>query len=63
MKGKDLTGLRFGKLTVIAKAPYKQYKNGRKRTAWNCLCDCGNEKVVLTENIVNGRVSSCGCKK
>lgn len=63
MKGKDLTGLRFGKLTVISKAPYKHHKNGRKRAAWNCLCDCGNEKVVLTENLVNGHVSSCGCKK
>ena len=33
----DLTGQKFGRLTVIDRAP-----NKNSRTAWNCLCDCGN---------------------
>ena len=51
----DLTGKRFGKLTVIK---YEGcYGQGR---AWLCKCDCGNEKVVLAKNLRRG-VKSCGC--
>ena len=29
---------------------------------WKCACDCGEEKIVLSGNLVNGVVRSCGCK-
>lgn len=56
--GEDLTGRVFGSLTVIAKAPNK---NGR--TAWQCQCECGNTCVVISSQLKNGSVRSCGCKK
>lgn len=53
----DLTGQRFGKLTVIGPA-----KNIGKRTAWRCQCDCGGEAVVKTCHLRSGHTMSCGCK-
>ena len=52
----DLTGQRFGKLTVIGPA-----ENIGKRTAWLCRCDCGRDTVVRTLHLRNGHVTSCGC--
>ena len=37
MSFEDLTGKRYGKLTVIERI----YKTGNKRTSWRCKCDCG----------------------
>lgn len=37
----DLTGLKFGKLTVLKVAPKTQ-----RKTFYECVCDCGNKKVV-----------------
>lgn len=56
----DLTGKRYGKLTVISRAP--NYRNGTTViTAWNCHCDCGNDAVVLRNNLKSGATRSCGC--
>lgn len=52
---KDLTGKRFGRLIAI----YPTHKNNR--VAWNCICDCGNYKVVSACSLVEGTTSSCGC--
>ena len=52
----DLTGQKFGRLTVISSAP-----NKGRRTQWKCLCDCGNEITVLTDSLRSGRTQSCGC--
>ena len=48
----DLTGKRFGKLTVVSYA-------GKER--WNCLCDCGKTHNVKGQHLKNGHVTSCGC--
>lgn len=53
----DLTGQKFGRLTVIERA--KNYKSGQSR--WLCKCDCGNEKVIAVGNLKNGHTQSCGC--
>lgn len=54
----DLTGKRFGRLTVL-----KQDKSRLKahNIYWICKCDCGNEKSVSTGNLRGGNVKSCGC--
>lgn len=52
----ELTGQRFGKLIVLAPA-----ENVGSRTAWLCRCDCGQETVVKTQRLRNGRTVSCGC--
>ncbi len=54
----DLTGQRFGGLTVLRRG---ENKNGR--TAWVCKCDCGNEKTVTAHDLKAGKVKSCGCLK
>lgn len=58
LKSIDLTGQRFGKLTVISKT-----ENKGKGTAWLCRCDCGNETIVLSSNLKRGKTRSCGCTK
>ncbi len=55
----DLTNRRFGKLTVIKRAPNL---NGRA-TAWYCMCDCGNPSLVIKRapGLLNNESFSCGC--
>lgn len=52
----DLKGKRFGKLTVIEKAPNKGVK-----TTWLCNCDCGNTTIARTNCLRKGQTKSCGC--
>ena len=55
----DLTGKRFGKLTVIERTQ-NDLSYGSK---WLCRCDCGNTVVVLSNNLRRGNTRSCGCLK
>ncbi len=55
-KIEDLTGQRFGRLTVIERA-----ENKGKKTCWKCHCDCGNETVVCASHLKSGATRSCGC--
>jgi hypothetical protein len=50
-------GNKYGALTVIEIA---KDKNGR--TAWLCVCDCGNKKIVRGPDLRKGRITSCGCR-
>jgi hypothetical protein len=58
----DLTGQKFGRLTVIEMAEKVRIKNTTK-IYWKCLCDCGNEKNILLGSLRSGRTKSCGCLK
>lgn len=53
---KDLTGQRFGRLTVIKRA-----ENKGNKTMWLCKCDCGNEVISEGSSLKNGDTKSCGC--
>ena len=57
-KYKDLTGLRFGRLTVVG----LEETNTRK-TYWLCRCDCGNFKKARSDSLQAGKIQSCGCLK
>lgn len=57
-KIKDLTGQKFGRLTVIKRAPNKP---NDAHAYWLCHCDCGNEVVYRGTNLIQGRAKSCGC--
>lgn len=57
----DLTGQRFGRLTVIKRAPDHFTKSGTRITMWNCICDCGKEKDVTANALRKGVTRSCGC--
>lgn len=52
----DLTGHKYGRVTVVSYFGHK----GR-RTAWNCLCECGNKFVTTGDALRTGKTSSCGC--
>ena len=56
----DLTGERFGKLTVIYRNEDIICNNGNHRVVWRCQCDCGNETSVRRDALVSGRTKSCG---
>ena len=52
----DLTGLKFGRLTVLEKAG-----TDGKSSYWKCKCDCGTILKVVRYDLVSGHTQSCGC--
>ena len=53
----DLTGKKFGRLTVI-----KRVENDKSGfSQWLCKCDCGNEKIVRATSLLKGEIVSCRC--
>lgn len=58
---KDLTGMRFGKLTVMCLDENKTDK--WHSTFWKCKCDCGNTVTARGNNLRQGFKKSCGCIK
>lgn len=60
-KLKDLTGQRFGRLTVVERADDYISPHGRKIVRWKCLCDCGNYIDVSVVHLRQGDTLSCGC--
>lgn len=53
-KFKDITGQRFGRLTILAP---------RRKTVirWWCQCDCGKKSIVSQSHLAAGHTQSCGC--
>ena len=52
----DLTGRKFGRLTVVA------FVGSPKRISfWACRCDCGEKVRVRGTDLKDGRTRSCGC--
>ena len=51
----DLTGQKFSRLTALEPTRLAN------RTAWICMCDCGNRCTVDTGNLRAGYTKSCGC--
>lgn len=55
----DITGQKFGRLTVIryaGKVPNNDHR-------WRCVCECGTEKPIRHNCLLSGKTSSCGCYK
>lgn len=59
----DLTGNKYGRLTVLYEAPSVTYKCGCTIRYWHCKCECGNEKDVQQSALTCGSTKSCGCFK
>ena len=53
----DLTNKRFGRLAVIRLAGKNKWGN----MLWLCKCDCGNDHVVPSAKLIQGKSKSCGC--
>lgn len=52
----DLTGKKYGKLTVIKKCGSKD-----GHALWECVCDCGKKTIVRSGDLRRGKSKSCGC--
>lgn len=53
----DMTGGRFGRLSVISYAgPHPTYGH-----LWKCRCDCGTVKLFEGKQLRVGKTKSCGC--
>lgn len=58
----DLTGKRFGRLTVLEdRGTTTIGKQGKRAGIWLCRCQCGKEVVVLRASLTTGKTQSCGC--
>lgn len=57
MRGRDITGQEFGRLTAI----HPTEKRASGYTMWSCRCKCDNEKLVSVNHLLQGNVKSCGC--
>lgn len=62
-KCKDLTGLNYGRLTVISRDEDRTEPSGRKRVYWLCKCECGKVVSVQYSALKAGKTKSCGCLK
>lgn len=54
----DLTGKRFGRLTVIER---NEKTTKSCSVYWKCICDCGNETIVSRNSLRSSHTKSCGC--
>lgn len=57
-KRKEMVGIKFNHLLVIAEGGYNEKS---KCYLWKCRCDCGNEVVVMGQHLRSGHTKSCGC--
>ena len=63
----ELVGRKFGSLRVLRYEPkHKQVKNAKGYLVWNgawvCRCDCGIELKVISNRLIHGKTTSCGCQ-
>lgn len=54
----DLTGNRYGRLTVLNKDNNRKTNSG---SYWICQCDCGKIKSIKSSALRRGETQSCGC--
>lgn len=58
----DITGMRFGRLVAISRAPSVSQGTG-VASAWNCICDCGKTAIKTGHALrSSGGFISCGCR-
>src|SRR5687768_9571561 len=55
----DVSGMRFGLLTVVGRSP----KKSAAGALWECRCDCGGSTVTTSLKLRRGHTTSCGCHR
>lgn len=58
MRVMNLTGNRYGRLTVLRRA---SSMCPQCKPVWRCICDCGNVIEVRSDLLRRGKTRSCGC--
>ena len=54
-----MIGQKFNRLTVVELASIG--RNYQKK--YKCICECGNEIIVIGNNLTSNNTKSCGCLK
>lgn len=58
----DMTGRRFGRLTVMFRSGTYAPPCGKGKSAvWRCICDCGKTLDIDGASLRSGHTKSCGC--
>ncbi len=60
MKELKLTNRKFGILRVLQKSQHQKKGSG---IFWDCICDCGNQRIVMAAQLQNKSTRSCGCRQ
>lgn len=55
--GDEITGKKFGRLTILGFVPNAHGTRGK----WRASCDCGKQILVFRSNLTKGNSASCGC--
>lgn len=55
----DLTGQKFGRLTVLCLSQQPR----KSDTKWTSQCECGNVRDIGAQLLKSGKTTSCGCLK
>lgn len=58
MKKANIIGMKFGRLAVL-----KEIEKNKNLRTFECICECGNKKIVFKKYLKNGETKSCGCLK
>lgn len=59
MRFKDLTGQQMGRSIVLSRAESKIDSSGKRRTMWNCMCECGNEFKTFADSLTRNPDLCC----
>jgi hypothetical protein len=59
----DLTGQKYGRITVLEQVKKPDNIKYTRATYWLCRCDCGTEKIINGYKLRRGFIESCGCLK
>lgn len=54
------SGDRYGRLTILNEVD-PIISSNRKFRQFNCLCNCGNKKIIRLDSLRNKKTTSCGC--
>lgn len=57
----DMTGMTFGRLTVIGHGGIHVHPKGTRSHLWECKCSCGLISKKTRSNLLSGNCNSCGC--
>ena len=59
----DLTGKKFGRLTILKRNKEIQQQRNDREPWWDCICDCGNNFSARGHDLRDNKILSCGCLK
>lgn len=59
----DISGKRFGLLTVVKRAIGNPTNLKHRGVYWECLCDCGTTYFTYAYNLKKRKLANCGCTR